>query len=85
MMKITTAMKNRIRAMLADAAEIPVKPNTPATMEMTRKIKAHFSMGELRLIPAHRAPGRALACWPSRGQNVARRSELTVRLRFRTV
>ena len=40
----TIAMKNRIRAMSADAAAIPPKPNIAATIETTRKNKANRSM-----------------------------------------
>lgn len=32
-----------MRAMSALAAEIPVKPNSAATIEITKKINAHFS------------------------------------------
>ena len=45
MMKITTKMKKRILAMPPAAAEMPPKPKTPATIEMMKKISAHFSIG----------------------------------------
>jgi hypothetical protein len=41
--KITTKMKNKIRAMSAVAAEIPVKPKTAATIEIRRNMRAHLS------------------------------------------
>jgi hypothetical protein len=37
--------------MLAEAAAIPVKPKTPATMAMIRKTTAHLSM-ESSLVPS---------------------------------
>jgi hypothetical protein len=37
-------MKNRMRAMPAVAADIPVNPNTPAMIEITKKNSAHFSI-----------------------------------------
>jgi hypothetical protein len=40
---MTTKMKNRTRAMSADAAEIPVNPNKAATIEINKKINAHFN------------------------------------------
>jgi hypothetical protein len=40
----TIAMKNRIRAISADAAATPPKPNIAATIETTRKNKANRSM-----------------------------------------
>jgi hypothetical protein len=42
--KITIKMKNRILAIPAAAAEIPVNPNSPAIMDITKKNSAHFSM-----------------------------------------
>ncbi len=38
------AMKNSVRAMLRVAFDKPVKPNKPATKEITKKIKASRSM-----------------------------------------
>ena len=38
------AMKNRIFAMPAVAAERPLNPKKPATIEITKKIRAHLSM-----------------------------------------
>src|SRR3979411_1377229 len=40
--KITTNKKTRKRATSADAAEMPVKPSTPATIDTSKKISAHF-------------------------------------------
>jgi hypothetical protein len=40
----TIAMKNRMRAISADAAATPPKPNIAATIETTRKNKANRSM-----------------------------------------
>lgn len=37
-------MKNSTLAIVAVAAETPEKPRNPATIEMTRKMRAHFSM-----------------------------------------
>jgi hypothetical protein len=34
--------------MPAVAAEIPVKPRKPVMIEITKKMRAHLSMGELR-------------------------------------
>ena len=42
--KIASAMKNRIFAIPAVAAERPEKPKKPATREITKKISAHFSI-----------------------------------------
>ena len=41
--KTTIAMKNRIRAISADAAATPPNPNIAATIETTRKNKAKRS------------------------------------------
>jgi hypothetical protein len=49
---MTTAPKNSNRkipnshcAMVAEACSTPVKPNMPATMAISRKTTAHFSVG----------------------------------------
>src|SRR6476619_6431495 len=39
--------KNRIFAILAAPAAIPVKPKNPATSEMRKKMSAHFNIFEL--------------------------------------
>jgi hypothetical protein len=41
--KMMIAMKNRTLAIPAVAAERPEKPKKPATMEITKKISAHFN------------------------------------------
>lgn len=46
--KTTTSarkMKNSTLAIPAAAAETPLKPKNPATMEMMKKIRAHLSIG----------------------------------------
>lgn len=40
----TKNIKNKIFAMPAVAAEIPVKPNRPAIIDMIKKNKAHFNI-----------------------------------------
>ena len=40
----TIKIKNRIFAMEAAPASIPVNPKMPATIAITRKIAAHFSI-----------------------------------------
>ena len=40
----TRKMKNRILAICAAPEAMPVKPMTPAMIEMTRKMSAHLSM-----------------------------------------
>jgi hypothetical protein len=40
---MTAKMKNKIRAMSAVAADIPVNPNKAATIEIKKNINAHFS------------------------------------------
>jgi hypothetical protein len=40
----TKNITNNILAIIADAPAIPVKPRTPATIEITKKIKAHLSI-----------------------------------------
>lgn len=47
--KIASAIKNRIFAIRADAAETPEKPKKPATSETTKNMIAHFSMTISRL------------------------------------
>ena len=42
--KSTIKIKNNTLAMLAAPSAIPPKPNIAATIEMTRKIAAHFSI-----------------------------------------
>lgn len=42
--KITSAMPKRTRAIVAVAAETPEKPKKPAMIEITKNIRAHFSM-----------------------------------------
>jgi hypothetical protein len=42
--KMTMAMKNKMRAIPAVAAEMPVNPNNPAINDITKKNNAHFSM-----------------------------------------
>src|SRR4051812_37896285 len=42
--KMTIAMKNRMRAMSAEAAAMPPKPKIAATIEMTRNSRASLSM-----------------------------------------
>lgn len=42
--KITSAIPKRTRAIVAVAAETPEKPKKPAMIEITKNIRAHFSM-----------------------------------------
>ena len=42
--KSTIKMKNRTLAIAAAPAAIPVKPNMPATIAITKKIAAHLSI-----------------------------------------
>lgn len=49
MMKMTIAIANRTLAIFDVAADTPEKPKNPATIEITRKIKAHFSIVEFPL------------------------------------
>ena len=46
--KITKNRKNRIFAMPAVAAEMPVKPNSPATIEMMKNMTAQRSIDTLQ-------------------------------------
>src|SRR5215469_10950385 len=45
----TTNIPNSHCAMVAEAASTSLKPKTPAITAMTRKIKAHFSIGDAPL------------------------------------
>lgn len=42
--KITKNIKKRILAIPAEAAAIPVNPNTPAIIEMIKNINAQYNM-----------------------------------------
>lgn len=43
-------MKKRIFAICTEAIMMPVKPNMPAIMATTKKIKAQFSMVRVRFL-----------------------------------
>lgn len=42
--KIAIAMKNKILAIRAEVADTPEKPKKPATNDITKNIRAHFSI-----------------------------------------
>lgn len=54
---MTRNMPKSTRAIVAVAAEMPEKPKKPATIEITRNIKAHFNMDiVLPYLPEEDAP-----------------------------
>src|SRR6185312_5774660 len=47
-----------MRAMSADAADMPVKPRMPAMIDTTKKIRAHFRSVTVKLLQPARPPPR---------------------------
>jgi hypothetical protein len=47
--KMTTKMSNRIRAILAPAADMPVNPKTAAIIEIRKNISAHLRLSLWRV------------------------------------
>ena len=58
-MNSASANPNNTFAIVAVADEIPEKPRKPATTEMARKMRAHFSMTRFRKVDAEEECGRA--------------------------